>query len=72
METPPPPPHPTQLVTVNVPIVELALLNSVDEAVPKAEIVKYSRPDDEEMVKKFAVWPPNPLISKVVLAAVLP
>lgn len=69
---PPPPPQPTQLVTVKVPIVELGLRNSVEEATPKTETVKYSRPDDEAMAKKFAVWPPKPLISKVVLAAVFP
>ena len=38
--TPPPPPQPTQVVTVNVPIVELWLLNSVEEATPNGEIVK--------------------------------
>ena len=49
-------PHPTQLVTVRVPIVDDGDLNSELDATPIGDTVKKSWFVEDDKVKRFCAW----------------
>ena len=57
-------------MTVSVPMVELGLLNSVEEATPVGPMVNTLTPVEEAIVKRFPVWLVAPLILREVEATV--
>ena len=58
--------------TTSVPIVELGVRNSVDDATPVGSMVKKLMPVEELMVRRFAVWFVAPRILSVVDPTLVP